>query len=331
MLEKYAQTSIPIPEPEDPLVNLMYLAWPVTQIIDPQSSLSDLIEACIRAAMTDLTDGDMSWPLFQPLHKHTQALIDGICLDLARAPIEPDTVMIPKDGNLLPFPKRSPKKSKIGMSMAQVKLAHNLCMAPHMGLQLFSDIFTSSAKYQLFGITEAQLWDMLTHVLAIPMDEALPTLNACKACMLSIWLLQVQCLAVKFLLPVQDRIAFALCQSMTSELGKEGEKGSACDGLKVSRTTHGPMWVLNVLASFIVLLGLKVCTDIKLTHINKITIGWSVGGDAKRSPVGRGLSLTQGARISWYRESESGEKPENAPKSPRETQENSYSTSGMEK
>ncbi|KAI5993845.1 hypothetical protein EDC04DRAFT_2613303 [Pisolithus marmoratus] len=57
----------------------------------------------------------------------------------------------------------------------------------------------------------------------------------------------------------------------------------------------------------------------------------SVGGDAKRSPVGRGLSSTQGARVAWYRVSESGEKPENAPKSPRETQEDSYSTSGMEK
>ncbi|KAI5983451.1 hypothetical protein EDC04DRAFT_2616176 [Pisolithus marmoratus] len=206
---------------------------------------------------------------------------------------------------------------------------------------------------------EAQLQDMLTHVLAIPMDEALPTPNACKACVLSIWLLQVQCLAVKFLLPVWDRIAFALCCGMTSELGKEGEKGSACDGLKVSRTSHdlslyqpstftpalvkllpsilsnllvpililqtqachalggcyvldnidflpstyntlrskplivhtlcsmlsttdpthvahGPMWVLSVLASFIVLLGPKVCADIKLTCINKIMIGWAI-------------------------------------------------------
>ncbi|KAI6030142.1 hypothetical protein EDC04DRAFT_2898660 [Pisolithus marmoratus] len=208
MPEKYAQTSIPIPEPEDPLVNLMYLAQPVTQIIDPQSSLCDLIKACIRVAMTDSTDGDMSWPLFQPLHKHTQALVNGVCLDLARALIEPDTVMIPKD-------EKSQEKQN---------------------WNLFSDIFTSSANYQLFG--KAQLQDMLAHVLAIPMDEALPTPNAHKACMLSIWLLQVQCLAAKFLLPVWDRIAFALCHGMTSKLGKEGEKGSACDGLKVSRTSH---------------------------------------------------------------------------------------------
>ncbi|KAI6039360.1 hypothetical protein EDC04DRAFT_2603224 [Pisolithus marmoratus] len=353
--EKYAQTSIPIPEAEDPLVNLTYLARPVTQIIDPQSSLRDLIEARIRAAMTDSTDGDASWPLFQPLHKHTQALVDGVCLDLARALVEPDTVMIPKDGNLLPFPKRSPKKSKIGMSVAQVKLAHDLCTAPHMGLQLFSDIFTSSAKYQLFG--KAQLRDMLTHVLAIPMDEALPTPNARKACALSIWLPQVQRLAAKFLLPVWDRIAFALRRGMTSELSKEGEKGSACDGLKVSRTSHdlslyqpstfapaliellpsilsnllapililrtqachalggcyildnidflpsmyntlrskpliirtlrstlsaadpthvahGPMWVLSVLASFIVLLGPKVCADVKLTRVRYIALAY---------------------------------------------------------
>ncbi|KAI5982504.1 hypothetical protein EDC04DRAFT_2915553 [Pisolithus marmoratus] len=381
MPEKYAQTSIPIPEPEDPLVNLTYLAWPVTQIINPQSSLRDLIEARIRAAMTDSTDGDASWPLFQPLHKHTQALVDGVCLDLARALVEPDTVMIPKDGES----SRSPKKSKIGMSMAQVKLAHDLCTAPHMGLQLFSDIFTSSAKYQLFG--KAQLRDMLTHVLAIPMDEALPTPNARKACALSIWLPQVQRLAAKFLLPVQDRIAFALRRGMTSELGKEGEKGSACDGLKVSRTSHdlslyqpstfapalvellpsilsnllapililrtqachcsgrvrpwshcsatfdpprahllnscyvldnidflpstyntlrskplivrtlrsmlsaadpthvahGPMWVLSVLASFIVLLGPKVCADVKLTRIVCSPLTLAIG--SKKSSV----------------------------------------------
>ncbi|KAI6016543.1 hypothetical protein EDC04DRAFT_2608377 [Pisolithus marmoratus] len=222
MPEKYAQTSIPIPEPEDPLVNLMYLAWPVTQIIDPQSSLHDLIKARIRAAMTDSTDSDASWPLFQPLHKHTQALVDGICLDLARALIEPDTVMIPKD-------------------------------APHMGLQLFSDIFTLSAKYQLFGITEAQLQDMLAHVLTIPMDEALPTPNARKACMLSIWLPQVQCLAAKFLLPVWDRIAFALHCGMTSELSKEGEKGSACDGLKVSRTSKQDFTLSGVITDWCIL------------------------------------------------------------------------------
>ncbi|KAI6010331.1 hypothetical protein EDC04DRAFT_2610204 [Pisolithus marmoratus] len=347
--EKYAQTSIPIPEPEDPLVNLTYLARPVTQIIDPQSSLRDLIEACIRAAMTDSTDGDASWPLFQPLHKHTQALVDGVCLDLARALVEPDTVMIPKDGESSVLDCGDECNVRKPPTLSQEKSQEK------QNWNLFSDIFTSSAKYQLFG--KAQLRDMLTHVLAIPMDEALPTPNARKACVLSIWLPQVQRLAAKFLLPVRDRIAFALRHSMTSELGKEGEKGSACDGLKVSRTSHdlslyqpstfapalverlpsilsnllapililrtqachalggcyvldnidflpstyntlrskplivrtlrstlsaadpthvahGPMWVLSVLASFIVLLGPKVCADVKLTRVRYIALAY---------------------------------------------------------
>lgn len=74
---------------------------------------------------------------------------------------------------------------------------------------------------------------MLTHVLAIPMADALPTPNARKTCALAIWLLQVQRLPETVLLPARDRIAFALRRGMEGELGKEGKKGSACDGLKV--------------------------------------------------------------------------------------------------
>ena len=74
---------------------------------------------------------------------------------------------------------------------------------------------------------------MLTHVLAIPMADELPTPNARKTCALSIWLLQAQRLPETVLLPARDRIAFALRRGMEGELGKEGKKGSACDGLKV--------------------------------------------------------------------------------------------------
>ena len=74
---------------------------------------------------------------------------------------------------------------------------------------------------------------MLTHVLAIPMADELPTPNARKTCALSIWLLQVQRLPETVLIPAGDRIAFALRRGMEGELGKEGKKGSACDGLKV--------------------------------------------------------------------------------------------------
>jgi hypothetical protein len=76
---------------------------------------------------------------------------------------------------------------------------------------------------------------MLTAVLSIPLAEVLPTPNARKTCALSIWLLQVQRLPEEVLVPARDRIAFALRRGMEGELGKEGKKGSACDGLKVSK------------------------------------------------------------------------------------------------
>lgn len=182
ILKKYSQTFLPIPEddtrevtpePEDPLANLTYLERPVTQIIDPQFSLRNLIEAYsvlttrIRGAVADSTDVDASWPLFQPLRKHTQAFVDGVCRDLGRALVEPDTVAIQDDEppvpdigdacdveetcSLLPSPKRSPKKKKKGVSAAQVKLARDLCTTTHAVLRLLSVIFTSSAVYQLFS------------------------------------------------------------------------------------------------------------------------------------------------------------------------------------
>ncbi|KAL4069879.1 hypothetical protein V8B97DRAFT_1887107 [Scleroderma yunnanense] len=402
ILKKNSQTFLPVPyedtrqitpEPEDPLANLTYLTWPVTQIINPESSLRDLIEAYsilharIRAAVTDSTDGDASWPLFQPLRKNTQAFVDAVVRDLGRALLEPDISMIQDDDppateyteerdleesrSLLPSPRKSPKKKKKkGMSAAQVKIVRDLCTATHAVLRLLSIIFTLPAVHQLF--TEVQLRDMLTQVLAIPMAETLPTPNARKTCALSIWLLQIQRLPEEVLLPARDRIAFALRRGMEGELGKEGKKGSACDGLKAIhdltlyqpstfvpvfaelipsilsnllaptvalrvqachalggfvlgyitlppsslqtrvsdmvatfltaqdtsplcptktptkakpepyivrtlRTTlntvdpthvaHGPVWALSVLASFVVLLGPKLCTDIRLTRI----------------------------------------------------------------
>lgn len=402
ILKKASQTFLPVPEedtrevtpePEDPLADLTYLAWPVTQITNPQSSLRNLIEAYsilharIRAAVTDSTDGDASWPLFQPLRKNTPAFVDAVIRDLGRALQEPEVVMVQDDDppapeyteecdmeeprSLLPSPRKSPKKKKkMGMSAAQVKNARDLCTVTHVVLRLLSIIFTLPAVYQLF--TEVQLRDMLTQVLAIPMAETLPTPNARKTCALSIWLLQVQRLPEEVLLPARDRIAFALRRGMEGELGKEGKKGSACDGLKAihdlslyqpttfvpvfaelipsilsnllaptvilrvqachalggfvlgfitlpqsplqtrisdmiatflttpdtsplrlakspnkpkadpyivrtlrttlntvdpSHVAHGPVWALSVLASFIVLLGPRLCTDIRLTRI----------------------------------------------------------------
>lgn len=72
----------------------------------------------------------------------------------------------------------------------------------------------------------------MTEVLAIPLADDLPTPNARKTCALSIWLIQAQRLPVEVLVPARDRIAYALRRGLDGELGKEGKKGSASDGLK---------------------------------------------------------------------------------------------------
>ncbi|KAH7885266.1 hypothetical protein F5I97DRAFT_1357061 [Phlebopus sp. FC_14] len=242
------------PEPEDPLVNLTYLSRPVATILALESTLRDLIEAYsilnarIRAAVTSSTDADASWPFFQPLRKHSQAFTDAVIRDLGRALVEPkldtsqeDDVPLPacdeeheeeKALSLLPSPKQSPKKKKKkqGMSASQVKFARDLCTTTHAVLRVLGAIFTLPAVYQIFS--DVQLRDMLTQVLAIPMADELPTPNARKTCALSIWLLQVQRLPEDVLFPARDRIAFALRRGLEGELGKEGKKGSACDGLK---------------------------------------------------------------------------------------------------
>jgi hypothetical protein len=61
----------------------------------------------------------------------------------------------------------------------------------------------------------------------------LPTPNARKTCALSIWLLQMQRLPSEVLVPAAESITCALQRGIGGELGKEGKRGSICDGLKV--------------------------------------------------------------------------------------------------
>jgi hypothetical protein len=86
--------------------------------------------------------------------------------------------------------------------------------------------------------SDSQLRAILTGVLAIPLAPELPTPNARKTYALSIWLLQVQRLPAEVLLPAKDRISYAFRRGMEGELGKEGKKGSASDGLKVRCKNH---------------------------------------------------------------------------------------------
>jgi hypothetical protein len=87
--------------------------------------------------------------------------------------------------------------------------------------------------YTLNYRLDEQLHEVLTQTLAIPILDELPTPNARKTCALSIWLIQSQRLPSEVLLPANDRIAYALRRGIEGELGKEGKKGSANDGLKV--------------------------------------------------------------------------------------------------
>ena len=86
-------------------------------------------------------------------------------------------------------------------------------------------------------LVEKQLGLIMTAALAIPLADDLPMHNARKTCALAIWLIQVQRLPAEVLQPTASRIAYALRRGIDGELGKEGKKGSANDGMKVHTFT----------------------------------------------------------------------------------------------
>ncbi|KAI8994258.1 hypothetical protein BD414DRAFT_436966 [Trametes punicea] len=232
------------PEPSDPLADLHYLERPISRIVAQDASLRDLIEAYsilaarLRVCVTDNTDADASWPLFQPIRKQRDMLVEAFVRDICRVFMDPveerpastDPITSPRvERSSLPSPRDSPKKKR-GMSAEQVKRARDLCGVCHAVLRLLSLVFTLPALYQLF--TEEELGYILTQVLAIPLAHELPTPNARKTCALAIWLIQTQRLPAEVLKPAKDRITYALRRGIEGELGKEGKKGSASDGLK---------------------------------------------------------------------------------------------------
>ncbi|OCH91627.1 hypothetical protein OBBRIDRAFT_752889 [Obba rivulosa] len=233
------------PEPANPQVDLNYLQGPVCTIINADPSLRDLIEAYsilgarLRSAVVGSAGAgaDASWPLFQPLRVHREAFVDAIVRDLGWALVDPETTgpdalaakVRDAAAFTLPSPRGSPKKRK-GVSGEQVKYARDLCTTCHAVIKLLYTIFGLPAVYQIF--TDEQLRFMLTQVLAIPLANELPTPNARKTCALAIWLIQSLRLPSEVLEPAADRIAYALQRAIEGELGKEGKKGSASDGLK---------------------------------------------------------------------------------------------------
>ena len=165
------------PEPSDPLVDLTYLENPVTTIIDSDAGLRDVADSYtalitrIRLCIPGNTDADSSWPMFQPIRKHREALVDALMRDVGRAledPLqgvqqeeEPEVEMEVEEAveeetcqealKSLPSPKKSPRKKKRkGMSATQVKHARDLCSVSHAALKLLAVVFSMSAVHQLF-------------------------------------------------------------------------------------------------------------------------------------------------------------------------------------
>lgn len=157
------------PEPSDPLVDLNYLANSVAKIVSVESSLRDLIEgynvlaARLRACVTGTTDADASWPLFQPLRKHRELIVESMVRDLGRALEDPkatlklapehDTENIDPEllSSCLPSPKPSPSsKKRKGLSEEEVKHARDLCTVCQSVLKLLSAVFTMAPLYRVF-------------------------------------------------------------------------------------------------------------------------------------------------------------------------------------
>lgn len=152
------------PEPADPLCNLTYLEYPVSRIIASNTSLKDLIEAYnvlaarLRSSVTDRTDADASWPLFQPLRENRAAFVNALARDLGRALVDPlagdgcqqsrgeERILAP-----LPSPNNTPKKKRDGMTAEQVKYARDLCTISHSAIRLLSVIWTLPTIYGIFS------------------------------------------------------------------------------------------------------------------------------------------------------------------------------------
>ncbi|KZT23469.1 hypothetical protein NEOLEDRAFT_1069579 [Neolentinus lepideus HHB14362 ss-1] len=232
----------PTPVPEEPMKNAVYLQSAVSKIIAVASSMRDIIEgySLLGARLRDHVDDDAfrasQCPLLQPVRDNQDAIAEAVVRDLGRALVHPPTIETtqtqpePKRMFGLPSPKPSPKKKK-SMTEEQVTYARDLGTTCHAVIRFLAVIWVKPAVYSLF--TERQLSDMLTALLAIPLEPVLPTPNARKTCALAIWLIQVQRLPEEILYPAKDRIAYAIQRGIDGELGKEGKKGSAIHDLSI--------------------------------------------------------------------------------------------------
>ncbi|KAJ3733332.1 hypothetical protein DFJ43DRAFT_1068562 [Lentinula guzmanii] len=215
------------PEPSNPLDDSSYLQTPISTIISEEATLSDLIRAYsvltarIRPYVNEWTNH--SSPLFESLRANRDILCKRIYRDTQRA-LEDALAEEEKSqtGHQLPSPTKSPKKRR--------GYARDLCNISHSVLKFLGLLFSLPNVSLIF--TDLQLTEMLSGILSIPLASDLPTPNARKTYALSIYVIQSLRLKDTVLLPAKDRIAYALGRGLDGELGKEGKKGSASDGLK---------------------------------------------------------------------------------------------------
>ncbi|KAI3616070.1 hypothetical protein WG66_014008 [Moniliophthora roreri] len=237
-LENESEQREVTPEPNNALDDPHYLETPVSTIISKETEMKlgeligaySVLAARIRAHVYD--DSRPSSKLLEPLKKNRESMLSCITRDLGRALVDPIGEEDHKSARaavLLPSPTRSPKKKR-GMTAEQAKFARDLCTLTHSVLRFLGLIFTLPPVHKIF--TDKQLHQMLTSLLGIPMAEELPTPNARKTYALAICVIQTQRLPEAVLAPAASRITFALRRGIDGELGKEGKKGAASDGLK---------------------------------------------------------------------------------------------------
>jgi hypothetical protein len=155
------------PEPPQPQDDANYLSSPVVDIIKPSASLDELIRAYsvlaarIRANTAQSSEVDASWPIFDPLRKHSIAFEAAVIRDLGRCLVDPETMeqsaddveeILPpmEEPVLLPSPKSSPKKKKKGTTAKKAKYGRDLCTTSHSVIKLLGVVFTLPAVSRIF-------------------------------------------------------------------------------------------------------------------------------------------------------------------------------------
>jgi hypothetical protein len=225
------------PEPCTPSEDPGYLAGPVHTIVLGTESLPNIAEAysrlCTRLKAMFQSISTMNpeapVPVLKPIIDSKQGLITACDRDMRRALVNP---WRGSDENLPPTrPNTSPKKG--GMSDEEAKEARDMHIVCLAALKFTSLLLSSPQLGKLFST--AQLLELVTAVLAIPLTEAMPSLNCRKTYAISIGVLAASTLPAPVAAESSSRITFALRRAIEGELGREGKKGAIADGLKVGR------------------------------------------------------------------------------------------------